>query len=250
MWLGGLKQVVRTKLQQELSVGSIVVHDTHSQALLSLLDANTYPSLQEHIENPHRGPHPHKQAVYLLTPTLNNLLQIIKDATSQPPRYKAAHLRFLSALDDALLLHLAPIKHWLVSLREINMDFIPAEPNLFHFDTPALDTDNLQNYLDTVSDHLLTLLTSIGDAPLIKFYDHDYSKSSLSAHLAVRLHEKIEKFKVDEPAFPIKNPFGKNQRTCLILLDRLYDNISPLIHDLGYQCLVQELISVEGSKAV
>jgi hypothetical protein len=127
------------------------------------------------------------------------------------------------------------------------------EQRVFHFNEPSFDVQlyaeqDVNLYLNQVADHLMCVLSSLGDAPLIRFFDPKDTGTTLSAHLAERLATRIQEYRSIDPNYPHKNPFGTKQNTRLILLDRDYDRISPFLHSLGYQAILNDFFHVEGSK--
>jgi hypothetical protein len=101
--------------------------------------------------------------------------------------------------------------------------------------------------LDTVSNHVISLLATLGEAPHIHYFDPKNTHSTLSAHLAARTTEKLDELRIAFPdSYKPRDPFGNTAR--LFILDRNADAISPFVHDLHYQSLLNDCLSVDGNK--
>ncbi len=65
--------------------------------------------------------------------------------------------------------------------------------------------------------------------------------------LSRQLNLELENYaKLDENFEALKN----KKRATLILLDRSFDMISPLIHEFTYQAMMNDLLALEGSRYV
>jgi hypothetical protein len=105
----------------------------------------------------------------------------------------------------------------------------------------------LEAYLDHVSNHVISLLATLGESPHIHYFDPKNTHSTLSAHLAVSTSEKLDALRAAFPdSYKTHDPFGNQAR--LFILDRNSDAISPFLHDLHYQSLLNDCLPVDGNK--
>jgi syntaxin-binding protein 1 len=87
-------------------------------------------------------------------------------------------------------------------------------------------------------------LATLNEYPLIRFHDPNGDNSSLSAKLASHLKREMLNLKQFDRDFPRPTPYDYNGPSTVIIVDRAIDLISPLIHTLSYQCLVEDLFDV------
>ena len=92
------------------------------------------------------------------------------------------------------------------------------------------------------------MLATLNEHPLIRYHDPEGDKSSLSAKLALHLTREMQNLKEFDKDFPRPSPYDYNGPSTIIIVDRAIDLISPLIHSLSYQCLVEDLFEVKETK--
>jgi hypothetical protein len=83
------------------------------------------------IENENRIKYKY-DAIYIVRPTLDNAQWIKYDFMDpQNKRYGAARIHFVDGADDRLIDELRPIRSFLREMKELYLDFIPAESMVF-----------------------------------------------------------------------------------------------------------------------
>ena len=90
----------------------------------------------------------------------------------------------------------------------------------------------------------MSLLASLGDYPDIRFYDPEGNgnTSSIAAKFAYKLQEKLDNLSEIDSDFPRKTPY---KRSNMIIVDRSYDLIGPLLHDFYYQGMANDISDIE-----
>ena len=92
--------------------------------------------------------------------------------------------------------------------------------------------------VDQIAEQLATLCASIGEYPSVRYR----SASQLSLDIAQALLGRLNAYKADDPSMgeePIK------QQSQLIILDRGFDLVSPLLHELTYQAMAYDMLDIQ-----
>jgi syntaxin-binding protein 1 len=115
------------------------------------------------------------------------------------------------------------------------------------YSTKDSQSKSLELYLDRVSNHVISLLATLGESPQIHYFNPKITHATLSAHLAARTSQKLESLRNAFPdSYKQHDPFGNQAK--LFILDRNADAISPFLHDLHYQSLLHDCLPVDGNK--
>lgn len=133
------------------------------------------------------------------------------------------------------------------TFQELNIDFLSTENNVFDFGLP----DTLERLHGNLSDpdyptvlgrKLATLCITLNEHPCIRFQ----GSSPYCREIATVLHQTLLHFKRSNPDFVVygDDERPEKERGQILILDRTFDTVSPLMHEFTYQAMVMDLLEV------
>ncbi|TSL61140.1 Syntaxin-binding protein 3 [Bagarius yarrelli] len=159
------------------------------------------------------------KAIYFMSPTVQCVDAFINDFKLKP-KYKSAYIYFTDYCPDELFnkMKLFCAKHIKVC-KEINISFLPLEAQ-------------------SISDQIVSLCATLDEYPGVRYRKDsvgDYAKL-----LAELVDNKLARhYELDENS-------KKKEKTQaqLIIVDRGFDPVSPILHELTYQAMAYDLIPI------
>ena len=195
---------------------------------------------------------PKMHAIYFVSSTQESVEMILKDFSNpKDPQYGNVHLYFANFVDNELVTKMSQQKPFIervLTFKELNLDFLCPESNLFHFDMiEAFPTifDNpggAPELEKKIAHKLSTVIPTLFDFEKFHIIYNKNPRNIIAEKVSKLLKERIEKFVAsrktssdDEPTAPVK----------IVILDRSFDPLMPLLHDYYYHSLVYDLLAVK-----
>ncbi|KAG8182782.1 hypothetical protein JTE90_018655 [Oedothorax gibbosus] len=188
------------------------------------------------------------EAIYMLQPTKESIKHLKVDLNPTGQMYKNGHLVFLDAVPDDTFEGLSKTlsSDMVKSLIEIDVMFLPRESQVYSLQDPLFYSAYFDALKDVNASHfeltakkLVTLFSTLNVIPFIR-YRRNFIKNLILA-------ETIEKeLKLQKHLFKDLTAMKASKKTCILLiLDRGFDCISPIVHDFTFQAMAYDLLNIE-----
>lgn len=193
------------------------------------------------------------EAVYLICPNDSSVSALINDFKEpNNPRYTAAHIFFIESCPEQIFNRIAKaptLGRKIRTLQEINIAYLPLEMQVFSLDSqdalehlyshnPTIVKDKRTACVEKIAEQLATLCVSLGEYPSVRYR----SASQLSLDIAQALVSRLDHYKADDVSM---GQGIQKQHTQLLILDRGFDLVSPLLHELTYQAMAYDLVDIQ-----
>ena len=142
-----------------------------------------------------RQPFTEMEVVYIVAPTSESVQRICADFDAAQCMYGDVHIFFLSPIPDELMgvLGKAPLLvQRLKTLKELNLDFLAIESQVFHLDMPGTYTQLCTGAVvpetcHVVAKRLATVCITSNEFPFIRYKTGNTNMSHIAQILQVRL---------------------------------------------------------------
>lgn len=166
--------------------------------------------------------------------------------------YAAANLFFLNAAEDALVDKIGKIGTHVKTLRELYLDFVPQESQVFttHSRDASIILYNptcgqaVERLIREMAMKIVCVCILLGEYPMIRYYkptDSQHAARSLAAKLANTVQAELDNHARNNEAFP---PKSDRPRGVLFITDRSFDLHAPVLHEFTFQAMANDLLPI------
>ncbi len=198
-----------------------------------------------------RKPFPKMHAIYFISPSTESVEASLKDFSNpKDPQYGNIHLYFSNFVEDSLVNQISQQKSFIekvLTFKELNLDFLCPEENLFHFDMsndfPAIFENPGNISLEKkIAFKLSSVIPTLFDYEKFHIIYNKNPRNIVAEKVSKYLKERIEKFVASKKA---KEETEATAPVKIVILDRSFDPLMPLLHDYYYHSLVYDLLEVK-----
>ncbi|KAM9797325.1 syntaxin-binding protein 3 [Syngnathus typhle] len=252
----GLKRIVWKRIQETIiedcrksEVWKILILDQFTTKLLSSC-CKMSDLMSEKItivEDLHKMREPvlEMKAIYFMTPTAQSVDAFIADFKPKP-KYKSAYVYFTDYCPDDLFNNMKLYcAKYIRICKEINISFMPHEAQVFTCANSGAfrsiyspNSQDKKKTLETLADQLVTLCATLDEYPGVR-YKRD-TNMGCAKILAELVDNKLSRY------YQMDDSSKKKDKTQaqLLIVERGFDPVSPILHELTYQAMAYDLIDI------
>ncbi|CAG8974407.1 hypothetical protein HYALB_00010047 [Hymenoscyphus albidus] len=212
---------------------------------------------------------PDMDAIYLISPKSHIVDCLMADFERH--RYKRSYLVWTSLLEPRIRDRIDRsdmAKAQIAGFQTISVNFFPRESNLITFRDPhsfqllynPTCSSLVQGHVFELAKQIVDCVVSLGENPKVRFFqprpfiprtptDQDqYGPRILSGYLAQVVQDELDLYMRYNPDFP---PPSNRPQGVLMIADRSFDLMAPLLHEFTYQAMAHDLLPIkEGEKVM
>uniref|UniRef100_A0A672I7C1 Syntaxin binding protein 2 n=1 Tax=Salarias fasciatus TaxID=181472 RepID=A0A672I7C1_SALFA len=192
--------------------------------------------------NKRREPISSLEAIYLISPVEKSVRALINDFKDATFTYKAAHIFFTDSKIDNFLKF---TKHASV-LYSVKKVHIESFGNVFSLDHPnslysfysSKPIENRDKMMENLAEQIATLCDTLKEYPAVRYRKGPEE----NARLAEEVFQRLTAHKADNPSMGEGPDKARSQ---LLIIDRGFDPISPILHELTFQAMAYDLLDIK-----
>ncbi|KAK5856141.1 hypothetical protein PBY51_007759 [Eleginops maclovinus] len=175
--------------------------------------------------NKRREPISSLEAIYLISPVEKSVRALINDFKDAAFTYKAAHIFFTDNCPDGLFAEIgrSRVAKVVKTLKEINVAFCRM---------------SLRSSLWMIQPPCTPSIVSSQEYPAIRYRKGPEE----NARLAEEVYQRLIAHKADNPTM---GEGADKARSQLLIVDRGFDPISPILHELTFQAMAYDLLDIK-----
>ncbi|CBH13993.1 syntaxin binding protein 1, putative [Trypanosoma brucei gambiense DAL972] len=197
-------------------------------------------------------------AMYFFDPNDESVERIIDDWEEKDP-YKEVHLFALGTTPDSYMQRLARarVAQRVTGFKDMMLNFLVPERLVFHFNMQndlsrlmlPMQSPQCESFLSEAAARLTQVLHAMGGGiPVVRAQGRSQSCEVFSRLLL----DELAKLAISVPNFEngVDDDGVGSSKPVLIILDRSFDTVTPLMHHRTYQCLLEDLMPLENDMYV
>ena len=194
--------------------------------------------LVQKIEDTNRDKLLHLNAVCILRPTQANIDYLRRELSQ--PKYGKYYLYFTNFLDHSQIQMLgqSDVHELVEKVMELYIDYMPINDDLFITQCPNYYSVTCENSFQMEQksiESLTALCLSLKKNPTIRYQGNSELTKRIAEGLTLQLSKESQMF-------------GNGGQSTLIVLDRTFDPISPLLLQWTYQAMIHEFLEIMNGK--
>ncbi|KAM5148316.1 syntaxin-binding protein 3 [Mantella aurantiaca] len=194
-----------------------------------------------------RQPVPDLKAIYFISPNEESVKCLVNDFKPKQCKYKASYVYFSDTCPDSLFIKLKSCAPKTIKkCKEVNISFFPRESQVFLLNitdafhllySPDKSADK-ESAMQTMAEQIVTLCATLDENPGVRYKRESMDNAEYLANL---VEEKlVQYYKTDE-----KNNYKEKTPSQLLIVDRGFDPVSTVLHELTFQAMVYDLLPIE-----
>ncbi|XP_072276182.1 syntaxin-binding protein 3 [Pyxicephalus adspersus] len=194
-----------------------------------------------------RQPVPDLKAIYFISPNEKSVECLVNDFKPKQCKYKASYVYFSDTCPDSLFTRLKSCAPKTIKkCKEINISFFPKEsqvfllnvPDAFHLLYSPDKSVDKGSAMQTIAEQIVTLCATLDDNPGVRYKREQLGNAE---ELAGLVEEKLVKYYMADE----KNQCKVKTSSQILILDRGFDPVSTVLHELTFQAMIYDLLPIE-----
>jgi len=247
-----ISNAIRTALEQMQSKCAILVTDDRTMGVvnscmkvhhLNALGVGAIVNIKYEREKGKWNP------IYLISPCIKSIKLLVNDYKNHKKlQYSGnVHLLLSSKVNPECmeLIKNSKLPRYLRTFQEIYCDFIVLESRVYHFHRPSsfiklFYKRDYDEELEALAMNLFSVFITLEEKPFVRFPKNSMRASSLAQIFMQMYHQRVS---------TLVNFKSREKRATLLILDRTQDVVAPLLHEVTYQCMINDLLECDKSSA-